>query len=165
MSWLAGAGPLSTFWRWSGIALLVALALTFAWGSRVDALRGRHLLHLDSAGKAVAAGLGVARVDGAKVAEGVRQITTERDGYLQERNAAKGVIIRQGESIKGLAIETERLKKLSTEQRARIAQLLDQRDDWIRKAQAAATARERMSAEAEAKICEEAADALYRNGF
>jgi hypothetical protein len=97
--------------------------------------------------------------------QAVRDLGAERDRIRDEREAAKGVIIRQGETIRASAAEVERLRKMSNEQRAQIIAIMKQRDHWIRQAEGAATRTQRLSAEAEIQICEEAMNALYQAGF
>ncbi len=157
--------PLSAIQRAIGIGLVVALVIAAGLAWRLDTLRG----HWKSQAEGITvtirdvAGLDELEVEDASFA--VRDLGADRDRAQRERDAAKRVMVEQGESIRAYRAESERLRQLSTEQRAEIARLTQQRQHWIEAAEKAATRTERLEAEVEIKICEEAMDALYEAGF
>lgn len=106
------------------------------------------------------------------VAPGIRKIGAQRDqaraeaaDNLRRLNDHKSALLRQTEKVLDLAAEARRLKALSAEQEALVRRLKAERAGWIEKAERAATRTERLSAEGEARQCEEAMDALYHAGF
>lgn len=163
-----------------GAAIIIGLFLAWVW--RVDSLRAGYKVTLTEVATEVGKALPVTGKDGNpviakdgkpklpdikfnQIAPKVRQLAAERDGANAERDAAKTIIVRQSESIRGLEEESARLMRFSAEQRAQIGKLLEQRKSWMAKARSAASPRARLEAEAEVKISEEAANVLYENGF
>lgn len=145
--------------------LIVAVVISLTWGLRVDSLRAGHKARSEAITAAVAHGAGLDTLKPSQAISAVRSIVKERDQYRANADNAKQQLDRQGQSIRDLAAQSARQKSLSAEQRARIAELLEQRDAWIARAEAAATRTERLAAEQEARICGEVADALYNAGF
>ena len=82
-----------------------------------------------------------------------------------ERNDARGVVDRQSASIRAAGAERARLEALSARNRQLAEATIRERDAWIRRAQAAETRTQRLSAEAELEECNAVLDALYHDGF
>lgn len=145
----------------SGIAILLLLA----WALRLDDLRSGWKSRYEGLSTVVVEMAGPEAMVKGDPAQTVRNLAKQRDIARRERDAAKNIMIQQGESIRLYKEESDRLRKLSTEQRAEIVRLSQQREVWIAKAEAASTRTERLAAEAEVKICEQVMDELYANGF
>ena len=151
--------------RYVAIGTLIALAGVTAWGLRVDHLRGQWKDRAVIITAAIADVAGVDKLSPKRAVETIWEIGRTRDQYKRERDAAKSVIITQTDSINVYEAESTRLKHQSAEYRAEIARLTKQRNHWIAEADKASTRTQRLNAEAEVKICEEAMDGLYDAGF
>ncbi|MEZ0495387.1 hypothetical protein [Sphingomonas sp. IW22] len=152
MNWLA-ANPIKT-------VLVIALVGALAWGARVDHLRARYLDLLTRITIAIPD-----RPKPDKAPEAIAALVKGRDDARTDRDAARLIVKQQSASIDALAAETDRLVQLGVEQRRLAEATIRQRDEWIRRAQAAETRTERLSAETEMEECNAVLDALYHDGF
>lgn len=157
-------GPISVVQRYVIGGLGVVLALTMAWGFRVDHLRAKYKGYLSS--------ITVAIVDaGYKGSEfkdleaNVRSLELRRKTAITERDHALLVVDTQSRSITELQQETADAEAKSAADRKLIAATVQQRDIWIKRAKAAETRTERLSAEEEVRQCEHILDELYQSGF
>ena len=155
---------LSAARRYVAIGLVAALLLALGWGARVDHLRAGYRAALDRVVVALDATTGRKNTAaGAPVA--IEAVGLLRDRYRAERNEARAIVDRQTASIRAIGAETERQRRIGEENRKLAAATARQRDEWIRRAQAAETRTERLTAEAELEECNAVLDALYRDGF
>lgn len=162
MNWL---NPLSGIQRAIGIGMAVALLIAAGLAWRADSLRSHWKSQAEGITVTIREVSGLEELEVEDASQAVRNLGESRDRAQRERDGAKDVMVRQGESIRVYRAESERLRQLSTEQRAEIVRLSQQRNEWIAKAQAASTRTERLAAEAEVKICEQVMDDLYEAGF
>lgn len=147
-----------------GGGLAIALLLVTAWGMRVDHLRGQYRAMIDGVTIAIEESTGT-RVKREAAVDGVRAIALQRDRRRQERDEARHRLQRQSDAVRAWKDEADRLAQLGVENRKLVQAAIAQRDEWIRRARAAETRTERLSAEAELRETEEVLDALYASGF
>lgn len=157
-------GPISAAQRYviGGLGLVLILAL--AWGFRVDHLRGRYKSYLSSITTAIV-DAGYDKPKMSELAVSVRDLDLKRKSALTERDHALMVVDNQSRSITKLEQETAEAAQRSAADRKLIAATIQQRDAWIKRAKAAETRTERLSAEEEVKECERILDELYQSGF
>jgi len=149
-------------WRWLAPTLL--LALVAAWGARMDHLRAYYHGALDDAAVALTDALG-SKVKSSQIVPAVNRIASDRDQFMRERNNARAVVDQQSAGITALHIETERLAKLSAQDRIYAEAMIKQRNVWIERARLAETRTERRSAEQELEECDAVLNALFDAGF
>jgi len=144
---------------------ILAFALLAGWGARVNQLRGEWQ-HKTLALVAVVAEVGgVDKLQVKNAGAKVREIGAARDRYRRARDAAQTALLDQTQRVVAMGEETARLRALSDRQAELVRNLTAQRDQWIKRAEQAATRVQRLSFEEEAQQCEEAMDALYQAGF
>lgn len=146
-----------------GAAMLVAIVATALWGWRVDTLRGRYRALLDGVVLVLEPKLG--RVKYPDIPGAVTGVLEEGEKLRRERDNARAVVKAQSDSITAYEAETQRLTRLSEENRKLAEAVIRERDTWIRRARSAETRTERLSAEQELEECNAVLDALYREGF
>jgi hypothetical protein len=156
--------PLSTIQRYVAAGLAIGLLLALVWGARVDHLRAGYKAGLGKILVSIDLTTGQ-KVDAAAAPVTIEAIGVLRDRYRTERNEARDVVERQSASIRAAGAETARLKALSAHDRQLAEATIRERDAWIRRAQAAETRTQRLSAEAELEECNAVLDALYHDGF
>lgn len=164
LAFVRGLSPLAAIRRYLTIGLGVLLLAALGWGLRVDHLRADYKATVDRVL------VSIEIVTGRKVKEDAAPVTIEavgiqRDRLRQERNEARGIVDQQTASIRAAGAETERLRKLSQRDRDLAEATIRQRDEWIRRAQAAETRTQRLTAQAEMEECNAVLDALYSDGF
>lgn len=135
------------------IGISLALVLTFGWALRLD--------HLRSSWKTKAEHFEGLVID----------LTNHTQTLKSQRDAATNIVLAQSDQIIEALTEADRLKTevarlqvLSDEQSNAIARLTTERDAWVKKAQAARNKAERLEAEAQARICDEAIDDVVKAG-
>lgn len=153
-----------SIWKPVGLVAGIALALSLAWGFRVDHLRAGYKQQLDTI-KIAFADIGEKVSGYDKLPVAVYKLDIQRARYKRERDAAQGVVEVQSSSIRALEAETAEAVRQSEQRRKQIAEVTRQRDAWIARARQAETRTERMSAEEELRECEQVLDRLYASGF
>jgi hypothetical protein len=143
----------------------LALALSLGWGFRVDHLRGGYKSQLDVIRIAFVDMGEKPKKDGSDLPAIVNKVGAERARYRQERDAARGLVTTQSNSIRTLEKETAEAARESEANLRMIAEATRQRDFWIKRARAAETRTERRTAQEELNECEQVLDALYQAGF
>lgn len=146
------------------LGLGIAFALLVAWGLRVDHLRAGYKQQLATI-KIAFEDIGEKVGGYDKLPVAVYAVDIDRKNLRAERDDARGRVATQTNSIRALEAESKQAIRLAETQRMQIEELTRQRDTWIRVARNASTRTERLSAEEEAKQCEDAMDRLYQQGF
>ena len=144
---------------------IVLVALLGAWIWRLDDRRAHwHKTAVDLVAVVGEVG-GDPKLKVEKAPAAVRAIGADRDRYLAQRNANKVALVDQTRKVVDLGAETRRMRDLSAQQQQLVRTITAQRDQWIQRAESAATRTERLAAEEEARQCDEAMNALREAGF
>lgn len=143
---------------------LLACAILLSWGLRVDHLRAGYKETIATI-KIAFKDMGNPVSDDDKIVPELNKVDAERKRFRRERDDAQSVVDVQSASINALEAETAEARRLSDVTRKQIAEVTRQRDAWIRRAREASTRTERLSAEEEARECEQVMDRLYAQGF
>lgn len=147
-----------------GIAALALLGILWWVISNLqqNAERGRIL---DATETIITDATGLTAVRERDIPAQVQNIVDDRDQQRDNVQTLEWAIERQGETIRDLGDETERLRALSNEQRrlARIA--IQERDAALRRFREASTRLEQRAAEEELLECQGVVDGLFEMGF
>lgn len=142
----------------------IALAVTAAWGVRVDSLRAKHLGRLTEV-VVVLHKEGFTKSTGGTAAIYVQGLADKTKALKAERDQARTLVDVQSASIAALEEASKEAAAEAEANRKIAAEASRQRDMWIKRARNASTRTERHSAEQEIAECETVLDELYSAGF
>lgn len=150
---------------WACGGLSIALLLVGAWALRVDHLRAGYKDTLDVIVRTVERLGGKKKLTYAKVTAEILTIHADGEQYKRERDNARETVTVQSESIIRLKDESEQARAKAKHLQQLVARLTADRDVWIQRAQEASTRLERLTAEQEAKECDDVLNSIREASF
>lgn len=114
---------------------------------------------------AVAEAAGMDKVAPKDAPARIREVAAKRDVYLRERDGYKQAVESQTTAIQRLETETAAARVQANKASREVQRVVKERNKWIAEANSRSTRTERAALEEEARLMEEALDALYEDGF
>lgn len=147
-----------------GVGILIVIALSFSlWRATSSLASAKDIIQ--QVGALISTSEGASSIKVKDIVPSAVRILATKKAAERSRDALVATLNRQTSMVIGLADNTKRMRLKSSKQVALIQSVTLQRNEWIRRAEQASSAKVRETCEVELAKVERVLDALYENGF